>query len=131
VQENVPFAIGLASIAQIFRAAKTLIHLESVSHNSSASTTPEMLDPSVSGRSCGNALLPARIHASHGPTPAAFTRTRTSVARRRRNHGFESNDLWSAEPMNPACVAGRYQCSARMVRRNCGGHGANSDPYEE
>ena len=36
-----------------------------------ASTVPARSAPSVSGRGCGNALRPARIHASHGPTPAA------------------------------------------------------------
>src|SRR5437763_1487379 len=39
---------------------------------------PDRSDPSVSGRGCGRALLPARIQASQGPTPAALTRTRTS-----------------------------------------------------
>src|SRR5262249_24103080 len=43
-----------------------------------ASTTPEMSDPRVSGRGCGSTLRPARIRPSHGPTPAALTRTRIS-----------------------------------------------------
>src|SRR5271165_2101047 len=40
-----------------------------------AATTPARSEPSVSGNGWGRALLPARIQASHGPTPAALTRT--------------------------------------------------------
>src|SRR5512132_1606173 len=36
-----------------------------------------MSDPGMSGSGCGRALLPSRIQASHGPTPAASTRTST------------------------------------------------------
>src|SRR5512132_3122567 len=36
-----------------------------------------MSDPGMSGSGCGRALLPSRIQASHGPTPAALTRTST------------------------------------------------------
>jgi hypothetical protein len=43
-------------------------------------TYAEKSEPKVSGRGCGRALLPAPIQASHGPTPAALTRARTSPA---------------------------------------------------
>src|SRR4029450_5697637 len=43
-----------------------------------AATVPDKSEPSVRGRGCGNALLPALIQPSQGPTPAALTSTRTS-----------------------------------------------------
>src|SRR5258705_2467996 len=43
-----------------------------------ACTTPDKSDPRVSGSGCGRMLLPLRIQASQGPTPAAFTCTTTS-----------------------------------------------------
>src|SRR6476659_9395275 len=43
-----------------------------------ASTTPDKSEPSVSGGGGLTLLLPSRMIASHGPTPVAATRTRTS-----------------------------------------------------
>src|SRR3954447_16554958 len=43
-----------------------------------ASISPDRSEPSVRGSGCGSALLPPLIQPSHGPTPAAWTFTRTS-----------------------------------------------------
>src|SRR5690242_3504139 len=60
-------------------------------------TSPARSDPSVSGRGWGNALLPALIHASHGPTPAARTLTRTSPGPG-RGLGIVSQIIFSGGP---------------------------------
>jgi len=62
-----------------------------------ASTTPHRSDPSVSGSGCGRTLLPARIHPSHGPTPAALTRTSTSPAAG-SDRAISSNAMTSGGP---------------------------------
>src|SRR5262249_1884431 len=46
-----------------------------------STTTPERSAPSVTGKVTASPLLPSRISASQGPTPAAPTLTRTSPLR--------------------------------------------------
>src|SRR3954453_15494311 len=62
-----------------------------------AAITPERSEPSVRGNGCGKALRPDRIQPSQGPTPAAWTCTRTSPSPG-SGRGTGSKDIASGGP---------------------------------
>src|SRR6185295_9212313 len=59
--------------------------------------SPDRSEPRVRGSGCGRALLPALIQPSHGPTPAAWTLTRTSPGPG-TGRGTRSNFMASGGP---------------------------------
>src|SRR5512145_2643631 len=59
--------------------------------------SPDRSDPRVRGSGCGRTLLPALIQPSHGPTPAAWTLTRTSPGPG-TGRGTRSNFIASGGP---------------------------------
>src|SRR5262249_13025613 len=65
-----------------------------------SSTTPDKSEPSVSGRGGLTVLLLSRISASHGPTPAAATRT-ISSRWHRAWYILKNNNFWSTEVVDP------------------------------
>ena len=76
-----------------------------------ASTTPVTSQPTVSGRpNCAAAPLPARVFQSTGFTPAASTRTRTSVATGSGTARLSTRR--TSGPPNSCCTIARMESMA-------------------
>src|ERR1043166_3629059 len=89
------------------------------------STSPDTSDPSVSGSGWGRTLRPDLTSASHGPTPAAFTRSNTSPS---PGAGRGTSSTTSASTSPKWCT--RIACMfPQSLRRAIGDFGEERFPF--